>query len=43
MLMELGVGYRSGREAKIEIPAGWMCSKKDGKLQAVRSVTNVQQ
>jgi len=37
MLMGLGVGYRTGREAKIEVPAGWTYSKERRNLQAVRS------
>jgi hypothetical protein len=32
MRMGLGVGYRSGREAKIEVPAGWTYSKERREL-----------
>jgi len=44
MLMGLGVGYRSGREAKIEVPVGWTYSKERRELAGGKvAVTKVQQ
>jgi hypothetical protein len=36
MLMGLGVGYRSRRQAKIAIPAGTCSKDEDGKWHAVK-------